>query len=313
MADIPPSTTDTRASQLIHFRDARPPHEIQFLLERELMELFEEVRDAPTFTLRTSMKWGTLRFHFDLCLLAALPRTNCYSLAVTLTYPDRPDGDNTDLNRTLESWVGLWTRDFTCATPPSPNEGSPTLYQQLVDQARAAEAHLGDIPAIQQEILRRMRAGATYHTAHKEGGTDINYWNGKWRCVDYGDWSSRKQFSDANKFLAYLREFFDAETSRNVAPDTVSDEKAWRLILRLLQPAGGTGSGWRGGNNTTQFVVMAWGMVVSAAVIVVMLHLRAILSGHTRATWITTLFVPSLGVLAVSALVAAIWLRKNWE
>jgi hypothetical protein len=99
------------------------------------------------------------------------------------------------------------------------------------------QAHLMEVQSIQQEILSRMREGASFSTAHKEGGTTISFSQGRFVRADYGESSRREEFRDPNRFLAFLRQFYDWETSRNTHPNKVADVVAWRLILRLLQPA----------------------------------------------------------------------------
>ncbi|MBL8960384.1 MAG: hypothetical protein JNJ98_11065, partial [Gemmatimonadetes bacterium] len=67
-----PTAGPPSATQVLHFRDRRPPQEIQWQLERDLMELFTPVPDAPQYTLQATMKFGSLRYGFLLRYEAAL-------------------------------------------------------------------------------------------------------------------------------------------------------------------------------------------------------------------------------------------------
>ncbi|MEI9863519.1 MAG: hypothetical protein WDN00_02985 [Limisphaerales bacterium] len=80
-----------------------------------------------------------------------------------------------------------------------------------------------------------MKQGASFATAHKEGGTNIRWLNGIFVRADYGESEDRKEFYSESDFLTALRKFYDWETSTNVYPDKVSDFEAWKLILRLLR------------------------------------------------------------------------------
>lgn len=58
--------------------------------------------------------------------------------------------------------------------------------------------------------------------------------------ADYGESSSVEAFRDEAAFLAFLRRFFDWETSRGAYPGKATEPEAWRLILRLLEEERGS-------------------------------------------------------------------------
>ena len=100
------------------------------------------------------------------------------------------------------------------------------------------KSHLGSVDKLQAEVLARLRDGASFSTVHKEGGTRIYWQGGRFIRTDYGDNESEQSFDDESAFLAFLRRFFDREIARGTDRDKVSEEAAWRLILRLVQHEG---------------------------------------------------------------------------
>ena len=110
----------------------------------------------------------------------------------------------------------------------------------MADQARRAHDRLAGVPTLQREILDGLRRGRIFSTAHKEGGTTIRHHGGKFVRADYGESSRVEEFHDEAAFLAFLRRFFDWETSRGAYPGKPSEPEAWRLILRLLEEERGS-------------------------------------------------------------------------
>lgn len=227
--------TATSAIRLLHFRDPRPPHEVQFALERDLMTLFAASmqNDRLTFT-ATAVVVGA-RYHFELRFLAALPHTHCYSLRVATSWADAAATHHDYYRHTADSWFSHWTRGFMPADPPPAEEGTSERYQRICAAALNAEAHLDSVPALQQTIVAAMKAGARFSTSHKEGGTNIT-WNGEhFVRSDYGDYPDHITYATEADFLDAVRKFYDWETSKNVYPEKVSDLVAWKLMLRLLR------------------------------------------------------------------------------
>ena len=229
---LPPILTVTRQ---IHFRDRRTPHEVRCVIEREFMTLLKPTQEGAHLTFRADCKCNGVPFRVLFRLEAALLLTNCYLLQFEAGADNLSAGRPAGRGKYLDGWLDLWTRDFTQKPAPEPGEGSAERAQKLAEQALAAEAHLTTVAAVQQEILTALRGGATYSTAHKEGGTNISFWKGRFVCGDYGESDRMEKFSDEAAFLKFLRRFYDAETSRNVYPEKVSDFEAWMLMLRLLR------------------------------------------------------------------------------
>ncbi len=93
------------------------------------------------------------------------------------------------------------------------------------------------ILALQRSIVTAMRSGASFATAHKEGGTRIAWTGRHFLREDYGDFPDRITYADEAEFMTSLRRFFDWEVSRDVWPAKPSEIEAWQGILKLLRRA----------------------------------------------------------------------------
>ncbi|MBP6392180.1 MAG: hypothetical protein KA175_15895 [Flavobacteriales bacterium] len=227
--------TATSAERLLHFRDHRPPHEIQFALERDLMSLFAATMQNDRLVLTASAKVVGAQYQFELRFEAAMPHTNCYSLHVGTSWADSAATHHDYYRKTANSWFGLWTRDLMPAEPPAADAGAPEQYQAICAAALNAEAHLDTVPALQQTIVAAMKRGARFTTSNKEGDTNMS-WNGsRFVRIDQGDYPDTVVFPSEVEFLEALRKFYDWETSKNVYPEKVSDLVAWKLMLRLMR------------------------------------------------------------------------------
>jgi hypothetical protein len=227
--------TATSAVRLLHFRDHRPPYEIQFALERDLMTLFVASMQNDRLVMTANAKVIGARYDFELRFEAALPHTNCYSLRGETTWADAAPTHHDYYRKTVGSWFGFWTREFMPADPPSAKESSSVRYQEICAASLQAEAHLDTVHALQQSIIAAMKRGARFTTSHKEGDTTIT-WNGsRFMRVDQGDYPDTVVFPSESTFLEALRKFYDWETSKNVYPEKVSELVAWKLMLRLLR------------------------------------------------------------------------------
>ncbi|MEQ1693084.1 MAG: hypothetical protein ABMA00_17475, partial [Gemmatimonas sp.] len=140
--------TATGATRILHFRDQRPPHEVQFALERELMTLFAPSMDHDTLCLLATRNVNGARYAFELRFEAALLAYNCYSLRVEVSWDEHPTTHHEYFRKTSDSWFSLWTRDLMRANPPDPDEGSRERYRELCDSALQAETHLDSVTAI---------------------------------------------------------------------------------------------------------------------------------------------------------------------
>ena len=227
--------TATSATFLLHFRDQRPPHEVQFALERDLMSLFTASMQNDRLALRANAKVVGARYDFELRFEAAMPITNCYSLRVETSWAEAAATHHDYFRKTASSWFGFWTRDLLPADPPDTATGPDVRYQEICAASLNAEAHLNTVPALQQAIVAAMKSGARFSTSSKEGGTTL-CWNGEhFVRSDHGDYPDTIIFSGEPDFLEALRKFYAWETAKNVYPEKASEFVAWKLMLRLLR------------------------------------------------------------------------------
>ena len=227
--------TATSATFLLHFRDQRPPHEVQFALERDLMSLFTASMQNDRLALRANAKVVGARYDFELRFEAAMPITNCYSLRVETSWAEAAATHHDYFRKTASSWFGFWTRDLLPADPPDTATGPDVRYQAFCAASLKAEAHLNTVPALQQAIVAAMKSGARFSTSSKEGGTTL-CWNGEhFVRSDHGDHPDTIIFSGEPDFLEALRKFYAWETAKNAYPEMVAELVAWRLMLRLLR------------------------------------------------------------------------------
>lgn len=227
--------TATSSTFLLHFRDHRPPHEVQFALERQLMTLFVASMKNDRLTMTASAKVVGAQYDFTLRFEAAMPHIHCYSLRVEASWADAAATHHDYYRNTANSWFGLWTRDLQPADPPASDASSAARYHEICAASLNAEVHLDTVPALQQAIVAAMKTGARFTTSSKEGDTNIT-WNGsQFMRIDQGEYPDTVIFSSEPEFLEALRKFYDWETSKNVYPEKVSDLVAWKLMLRLLR------------------------------------------------------------------------------
>lgn len=222
-------------SRVIHFRDQRPPQMLQFDLERQLMSLMRAELVDGRLTYSAEVKTMGATYAFRLVFEAVLLRGNAYSLSIEASWGELPESAQEASRKSAAAWMDFWTQAYLPARPVEPDNGQSSRYSKRCAAALAAEAHLDSVPAVQQAILDGLRQGASFATAHKEGGTRIRWTGRHFQRADYGESNQCETFPDDATFLAFLRRFYDWETSRNVYPDKVPDWVAWKLILRLLR------------------------------------------------------------------------------
>lgn len=133
-----------------------------------------------------------------------------------------------------DNWYSLWIRDFMRASEPTPSQTASPVYEELVEESLAFESHLTTPADVKQEIVRRMREGAQFRTAHKEGGTTMQWTGGKFVSTDYGESQAVRTFTSEEDFLAYARDYFDMDVRRCTYPQSPPELDAWKLLSRLL-------------------------------------------------------------------------------
>jgi len=227
--------TATSAKRLLHFRDHRPPHEIQFALERDLMTLFDATMKNDRLLMTSNAKVVGTWHHFELRFEAAMPNINCYSLCVETSWADAAATHHDYYRHTADSWFSHWTRDFQPADSLEADDSTSERYQRICAASLNTEAHLDSVPAIQRTIVAAMKRGARFSTSHKEGGTTITWNHDRFVRSDYGDYPDHITYTSEAHFLDELRRSYDWETSKNVYPEKVAELVAWKLILRLMR------------------------------------------------------------------------------
>ena len=226
----------TGATRVLYFRDKRPPHEVQFGMERELRTLFTPSMEDGKLCLRAKAIVVGADYDFLLCFQAALPDWNCYSLRANVLWGELSSDHADYYRKTAGSWFASWTSVFVAANRPLVSEGSAERYRQLCEEGLNAEKQLDSVAAIQQTIIAAMKDGARFCDSHKEGGTNI-YWKVE-RFVrsDYGDNPDKQHFTDEIEFLKMLRQFCHWDVTRNSGKDQLSEIDTWRLIMRRMDP-----------------------------------------------------------------------------
>lgn len=228
--------TATGAKRILHFEDKRPPQEVQFALERELMTLFARAMDDGKLCMLARGNVNGARYNFELRFEAALFFRNCYSLRVEASWAEHSADSHDYFRKTSDSWFSLWTRDLMAANPPKADAGSADRYRKLAEAALTAEAQLDSVAAIQQAIITAVKDGGSYGTSHKEGGTNIFWRSGKFVRSDYGDYPDQQAFKDEMEFLKMLQQFCHWEVHRLAGQNKLSEFDTWKLILRRLHP-----------------------------------------------------------------------------
>lgn len=224
----------TGATRVLHFRDKRPPHEVQFALERLIRTLFTPSMEEGMMCLRARANIVGADYGFLLRFEAALPEWNCYSLRAKALWGELPFAHAEYYRKTAGSWFAHWTSEFIAANSPIASEGSAERYLHLCKQALTAEEHLDSVAAIQQTIVTAMKNGASFYDSHKEGDTKI-FW--KWERFirsDIGDYPDERHFNDEGDFLKMLYQFCHWDATRNFDKDQLSEIDTWRLILRRM-------------------------------------------------------------------------------
>ncbi|MBL8841996.1 MAG: hypothetical protein JNL90_10785 [Planctomycetes bacterium] len=225
----------------LHLLDSRAPQEVQAQLERATAAAFVLAapgEPAAELECAADFRMGTVRYRLALRFVDALPQGHYYRLHAQAV-SDAAADELVALRPHAERWIGFWTDGLTVAAEPPVGPGSATRRQILAEAWQASEAALADVGKVQQSILQAMRDGATFSTAHKEGGAVIRFDGRRYEHGEYGDHDRLRHFSGDAEFLSFLRRFFDYETSSHVWPARVPEAHAWRLILRRLEPPRG--------------------------------------------------------------------------
>lgn len=226
--------SDTGATRVLHFRDKRPPHQLQFALERDVRTLFTPSLEEGVLYLRASAKVVGMGYDLLLRFEAALPEWNCYSLRLDVSWRELSADNYEYYRKTSGSWFESWTSDFAPANRPLANEGSAERYRKLCEEALSAEKHLDSVAAIQMAIIAAMKEGARFYDSHKEGDTKVYWAKERFIRLDEGDDPDERHFTDESEFLKMLYSFCHWQATSHSDKDQLSEIDTWRLILRRM-------------------------------------------------------------------------------
>lgn len=225
---------DASATHVLHFRDVRPPQDLQVVFERHLMALLTCRREGFRLVLETSCKVNGCPFTLSLRLDEVQPLQRWYTLTVSSDWSSFGPEYDEYFRNSAAGWFGYWTRGLEMSEPRPDSDRPNDLYLKVLERYDAFETDLRTVEDVQRKILARMEDGARFSTSHKEGGTIMQCVRGRYSSSTYGENVSDERFPDGAGFLAYVRRFFDMEIRRSCYPDTPSDFVAWKLLLRLL-------------------------------------------------------------------------------
>lgn len=210
------------------------PHVLQAQLERLTDAVLAAVPGHEADPLRTArFRMGGEHYRLALRLLDVLPEGHLMSLEVDVTADAA--GDLAAVARSAASWLAFWTGGDTWHEVRPPGRGAAGALQAVAEAWRQAELKADDVAATQRAIVEAMRRGWTISTTHKEGGTVIRFDGRHFVRADFGESNDRQRFDGEAEFLAFLRRFFDVQTSRHGWPQRVPEAHAWRLIHRQLR------------------------------------------------------------------------------
>jgi hypothetical protein len=222
------------ASLHLQFDDTRQPHELRCLLEHQHMTRFTPEVSEGRLNYLAVVKGAGLPCQFRLVYEAATPNFNDYSLHMEMSWAHLPAEQHDDCSKSSGSWFQFWAQAWGSSSTQAPEEEVAALYPVRVAQALNAESALADVASIQREILSALQAGATFTSAHKEGGTRIGHAQGRHYRRDFGESTAERTFPTDCEFLVYLRQYFDGDLARGNGTTKISEEDAWMLILRRL-------------------------------------------------------------------------------
>ena len=200
--------------------------------------MFTERLPGEKLSWRTTTNVNGGQYMIDLTFECALTTTNGYSLSAECSWADYGADNDDYFRRTTRSWFNYWTKEFAAAEPPDAKEGSAERYAELRDAALKAEANLDTVSALQQEIIRRLKAAERTFSQTRKATLRI-----EWRAFDNGsafvrtrsgDYPEALKYTAEAEFLKMLRQYYDGDVRRYAVTEQVLDIDAWRLIMRLM-------------------------------------------------------------------------------
>jgi hypothetical protein len=216
------------------FRDLRSPYEMRCALERLHMTRFLAVPKDGGLEYVAETVQGGLPCVFRLVYESADPDSDHYALHMRMSWAHLKPEVHDYYRKSAGSWFDLWSSSLLSIPAGTHRPRRQATLGERVAEAQSAESDLREVAGIQRKIVEALRQGATYSTAHKEGGTRIGYSGGAFYQEDFGDNPAKHRFEDEATFLRSLRRFFDWEISRGNPSGVIAEEVAWILILRRL-------------------------------------------------------------------------------
>ncbi len=99
----------------------------------------------------------------------------------------------------------------------------------------SANSEPADVVAIQAKVIKALRAGKGFMTAHKEGGTQVYFDGLTYVRSDYGDGPNTHQtFASEAGVLAYLHQIYHWDARYDARPDDITELAHWQFIERKL-------------------------------------------------------------------------------
>lgn len=219
-----------------HFKDIRPPQEVQFHLEKQIGSLFTLSMENRMLVFRSRADVIGVVYTLEMRFTGSLQRKNHFTLHAEASWGGESAPNREYYRNTAEGWFQMWIRGLTPAPPPKPGEGVGESYLEACEIAIHAEDHLKSVEAIQQAILDGMYKGGRYSTSHKEGGTHICWRIDRFIRSDYGDYPDHQNYQDPGEFLKALRQFFHWDIQRYAGKTPFSEIEVWKLLLRRMSP-----------------------------------------------------------------------------
>ncbi|MFN7978583.1 MAG: hypothetical protein U0P30_10625 [Vicinamibacterales bacterium] len=224
----------TNRTFVLHIGEARPPHAIRAVCEREVMTRFVVDPRADRLTWHAEADVNGARWTLALTFDAALTDHNLYTLRGEASWAHLPAMHHDYERRSSTSWFALWTRAFGSIARPAGAPESSERYETLRAAALADDTRLESVAAVQRAIVDAMRRGGRYATSHKEGGTHITWQHDRFVRSDYGDDPALETFTDETAFLTMLWNFARWDATRHARDGRRPDLDTWILILRRM-------------------------------------------------------------------------------
>lgn len=225
----------TGASWLMYFRDQATPDEIQAELEEEVRTIFTPALRDGILSMSANARVVGARYKFELRYEAALPDANHYSLHIQADWKGFPENTHEYFRKSCNGWIDLWTRNLQLYPPPSPDENLPEKYKSICDSAMIECARLNSIETIRDRIIAAVKAGATYSSSHKEGGTVFSWESDHYLRYDFGDYPGQDEYHDDAAFLQAIKQFFHWDVHRNAGDTPLTDLEVWTLLYRMMR------------------------------------------------------------------------------